>query len=211
MGSSDVASETEYVFNSSESSHTHAYLWDPILKACARLGAKSVFDLGCGNGSFCKRLGQQGFSVAGCDISESGVAQARQALPDVDLRVLGVDDDPAVVGRSDFDVVTSLEVVEHLFAPRSLPRFASALLKPGGHLIVSTPYHGFFKNLVLALTNKWDSHHDPLWNGGHIKFWSRPTLTKLLETEGFQVTEFIGAGRFPFMWKSMIIVAKKIR
>jgi hypothetical protein len=41
---------------------------------------------------------------------------------------------------------------------------------------IMTPCHGYFKNLLLALTGKLDAHHDPLWDHGHIKFWSVPTL-----------------------------------
>ncbi|HEY5552108.1 MAG TPA: hypothetical protein VIK52_09475 [Opitutaceae bacterium] len=65
------------------------------------------------------------------------------------------------------------------------------------------------KNLVLSLTDRWDDHLSPFWDGGHIKFWSRKTLTRLLEEEGFRVTGFIGAGRVPCLWMSMIMVAVK--
>ena len=53
--------------------------------------------------------------------------------------------------------------------------------------------------------NKWDDHHTVLWDDGHIKFWSKKTLTKLLEEFGFTVTNFKGAGRLPYLWKSMVI------
>jgi hypothetical protein len=75
--------------------------------------------------------------------------------------------------------------------------------------IISTPYHGYLKNLVLALGNKWDLHFTPLWDCGHIKLWSRKTLSQLLNEGGFRVVRFIGAGRVPFLWKSMIMVAPK--
>ena len=97
----------------------------------------------------------------------------------------------------------------HLVRPGDLLRFAKRLLRAGGYLIISTPYHGYLKNLVLALTNKWDAHLSPFWDGGHIKFWSRRTLSQLLNDAGFHVVRFIGAGRLPFLWKSMIIVAQR--
>ena len=75
--------------------------------------------------------------------------------------------------------------------------------------MISTPYHGYLKNLALSLTDKWDSHISPLWDGGHIKFWSRKTLTDLLESEEFVLQDFSGCGRFPFFWKSMLIIANK--
>ena len=73
----------------------------------------------------------------------------------------------------------------------------------------STPYHGYLKNLMLSLFDHWDFHHTVLWEGGHIKFWSRKTLGRLLEQNGFKVLSFQGVGRMPFIWKSMIIVAQK--
>ena len=54
-----------------------------------------------------------------------------------------------------------------------------------------------------------DSHFTALWDGGHIKFWSRRTLSLLLDECGFQIIDFEGAGRVPFLWKSMIVVATK--
>ena len=107
-----------------------------------------------------------------------------------------------------FEAVVSTEVIEHLFRPRLLPTFARALLGPGGYLLVSTPYHGFLKNLALSCFNRWDAHHTPLWDGGHIKFWSRATLTRLLEENGFEVVSFYGVGRVPRLWKSMLLVAR---
>ena len=154
-------------------------------------------------------LHRAGFQVFGCDPSESGVGYARQALPGADVRVLGVYDDPRDLGEGEFDVVASTEVIEHLFAPRALPRFARQVLKPGGHLLVSTPYNGYLKNLLLSVANGWDHHHTALWDGGHVKFWSRDTLSRLLTEEGFVVEQFIGVGRGPYLWMSMILVARR--
>jgi len=61
----------------------------------------------------------------------------------------------------------------------------------------------------MALTGKLDAHFTVLWDGGHIKFWSRRTLTRLLEEAGFRVERFVGVGRVPLLWKSMILVARK--
>jgi len=109
--------------------------------------------------------------------------------------------------------VLSLEVVEHLFDPRGFAKTAHDLLKPGGILVLSTPYHGYLKNLALALTGKMDAHFTALWDGGHIKFWSKKTLGMLLTEAGFTNLEFHLAGRIPPVAKakakSMIVVARK--
>jgi 2-polyprenyl-3-methyl-5-hydroxy-6-metoxy-1,4-benzoquinol methylase len=201
-------SEVPNYFATADAPHTDNYLREPIVAFCRRLGARRILDLGCGNGALCAVLAKEGFEVVGCDPSEYCLGLARRAHPGLDFRSCGVEDDPASLG-SDFDVVISTEVVEHLGLPRLLPRFARAVLRPGGHLIVSTPYHGYLKNLAISLLGKWDNHFTALWDGGHIKFWSRTTLTWLLEGEGFAVIDFVGTGRLLYFWKSMILVARK--
>jgi 2-polyprenyl-3-methyl-5-hydroxy-6-metoxy-1,4-benzoquinol methylase len=103
----------------------------------------------------------------------------------------------------------SLEVVEHVYFPRKFAACAYALLEPGGTAIISTPYHGYLKNLVLAATGAMDSHFTALWDHGHIKFWSMRTLGELLREAGFRQIDFRRVGRVPALAKSMIAVARK--
>jgi hypothetical protein len=65
------------------------------------------------------------------------------------------------------------------------------------------------KKVVLALSGKMDNHFTALWDGSNIKFWSRDTLSGLLEERGFTDVRFVGAGRVPYIWKSMILIARK--
>jgi len=95
-----------------------------------------------------------------------------------------------------------------VYDPFLWARSCRRLLRDGGRLICSTPYHGYAKNLALAVSGKFDRHWSPLNVGGHIKFWSRRTLEELLQRSGFEIVEFVGAGRVPFLWKSMIMVAQ---
>jgi 2-polyprenyl-6-hydroxyphenyl methylase/3-demethylubiquinone-9 3-methyltransferase len=83
------------------------------------------------------------------------------------------------------------------------------LVESGGTLVVSTPYHGYLKNLALALTGKMDEHFTALWDHGHIKFWSQRTLRILLEEAGFRDVTYRRVGRVPALAKSMIAVAEK--
>ncbi len=188
---------------------TRRYLTGPVVSICREWGGRRVIDLGCGNGTLCRDLVDAGFSVVGIEPGASGIARARERVPEGRFYEMGVYDDPSGVVERDFDLAISTEVIEHLFRPAALPRFASAKLKKGGVLIVSTPFHGYLKNLLIAVVNGWDAHHTPLWDGGHIKFWSRKSLACLLESNGFEVVGFRGAGRFPGIWKTMILVARK--
>ena len=105
-------------------------------------------------------------------------------------------------------MVISSDVIEHLFYPKELARFAKQCLKPNGQLIVTTPYNGYWKNLALALLNAMDRHHTVLWDGGHIKFFSVKTLSQLLNEEGFNDIQFKFAGRLPYLWKGMLASAR---
>jgi len=170
---------------------------------------KTVLEIGCGNGSLAKAMTEAGIQVTGIDSSVSGIGIARQHVPQANFIQMDVSEDPARIEQSGFDAVVASEMIEHLFRPRALLRLAQAKLRPGGALLLPTPYHGYVKNLTLSLLDKWDFHHASHKDGGHIKFWSRKTLTRLLHSEGFEGIRFHGLGRLPFLWKSMLLVARK--
>ncbi|MEJ6021319.1 class I SAM-dependent methyltransferase [Ramlibacter sp. PS4R-6] len=202
----------EYAYSDVQSAQAHSYLLPALLKALEGAGPGPILDLGCGNGSIAHRLLALGFDVHGVDASASGVELARkQGSPErFHVMDLGRDDLPAAIAGKRFATVISTEVIEHLYDPRAMLRLAMRLLdhQPGSRLIVSTPYHGYLKNLAIALCGKMDKHLTVLWDGGHIKFFSRRTLEQMLQEEGFRPVGFQGAGRWPYLWKSMVITAE---
>lgn len=196
-------------YTGSEPVHHHAYLLPPLLPMLSAQKTASnpkprVLDLGCGNGSLSNAIAQYGYEVVGVEESEIGFESACQSFPDCQFMQASIYDLPYSQLQASFDIVISSEVIEHLFYPRELLRAAKKCLKPNGLLILTTPYHGYLKNLLLAVTNKMDGHFTSLWDGAHIKFFSVKTLTSLLEAEGYQVIEFKFGGRLPYLWKSML-------
>lgn len=189
---------------------SESYLHPEIMSIISGIKPTKVLDLGCGNGDLCKLMHENGHECIGVDADEQGIDVASKKYPDIKFIATGVYDDPGLLQDEGIDFIVSAEVVEHLFKPSYLPKYAARLLEQGQHLVVTTPYHGYLKNLLLSILDKWDSHHTVLWEGGHIKFWSRTTLQILLEREGFEILSFKGIGRFPYLWKSMMIVARKI-
>lgn len=201
-----------YRYHNAARSHAHAYLLPTVDKLLTShlpsLAGTRLFDLGCGNGSVAAHFASQGCEVAGVDPSTEGIKQANQEYPDLQLRVgSGYDNLSATFGT--FPAVISLEVIEHVYSPRDFAATLINLLEPGGVAVISTPYHGYIKNLALAVTGKMDSHFTALWDHGHIKFWSFKTLGQLLREAGFHQIEFHRVGRFPALAKSMIAVARK--
>jgi 2-polyprenyl-6-hydroxyphenyl methylase/3-demethylubiquinone-9 3-methyltransferase len=203
-----------YRYGDSGPSCAHDYLLPTLRLELAVFFAgranRRVFDLGCGNGHVAASLAREGYQVAGVDPSTEGIAQAKAAHSHLRLEAGSAYEDlVARFGR--FPAVISLEVVEHVYAPRDYVRTLFDLVEPGGMALVSTPYHGYWKNLALALTGKLDDHFTALWDHGHIKFWSVRTLGELLGDAGFQELRFLRVGRVPVLARSMIACARKLR
>lgn len=207
-----------YPYLNAEPAHTQAYLLPTVLQEIAaamgqRSGSPSegrVFDLGCGNGATAAVLSQKGYLVVGVDPSPGGIGIANATCPHLRMEVGSCYDDlTAKYGQ--FHTVVSLEVVEHVFLPRKFAKCVFDLLEPGGTAVISTPYHGYWKNLAMAVTGRLDTHFTALWDYGHIKFWSIRTLTALLTEAGFHEIRFVRVGRIPVFAKSMIAVAKRPR
>ncbi len=199
----------DYGFHSDGPTHNFSYQLDALLGMIDKTKNQYILDLGCGNGYLVNFLIKRGYNAYGTDASEKGIAIARQTNTDrFFVQDLSSDALPEQLQNIPFDTIISTEVIEHLYNPMAFIIFCKQQLKQEGELIITTPYHGYLKNLTLSLFNNWDSHMDPLWLGGHIKLWSRKSLTKAITNAGFTVTEFKGTGRFPYFWKSMIIKAK---
>ncbi len=197
----------EYQFDNAEHNGSHLYLLPSINELVRDIQPGAiVMDFGCGNGSILSSFRNRGWQLNGMDLSTAGIAHAKAAYPFVDFTVGDVAEEHfehPLLGKC--DLVLSTEVVEHLYLPRRFARNCFSLLKPGGMLIVSTPYHGYLKNLCLALTGKLDQHFHALWDYGHVKFWSKKTLRLLLEEAGLAGIDFRGSGRLPYLWKSMVV------
>ena len=170
---------------------------------------RTICDLGCGNGHIAGRLATHGYEVTGIDASRSGVAIAKRTYPQVKFVEAMIDRDLVQPRLPNFDLVISSDVIEHLYRPSDLLELAFSLLKPSGHLLLGTPYHGYLKNLALAFTGRLDSHFSALHDGGHIKFFSVKTLSLLLVGHSFEDLSFSFYGRGPWLWKNMICHARK--
>lgn len=214
----EAAPTSDYGWSDAQPELSHLYLDPVVIGALAqavpadqsRRGSIRVFDAGCGNGALMLALRNRGYGVAGCELSKAGTEISRRSLGSAaQIENMSVYDDLAGTFGGNWDAVVSTEVIEHLYAPRVFLARTKALLRTGGTLVLSTPYHGYFKNVAMALSGKLDAHFTALWDGGHIKFWSYVTLTALLRESGFDNFRFRGAGRLPGLWKSMVVTATR--
>jgi len=205
----DVEETGAYVFEDVQASVHHSYNLPAIQKLMPK-GTHQLLDAGCGNGYVSNWLSGLGHKVWGSDYSESGVELAQNNFPDLNFFQADLlAGPPKVIPVGGYDGVVTLEVIEHLFDPEKFLENLYSAIKPGGFLLLTTPYHGYVKNLALSLINQWDGHFMVNSAGGHIKFFSPKTLHRMMKEVGFEPIKTVGSGRGPLMWCSMVSLARR--
>jgi 2-polyprenyl-6-hydroxyphenyl methylase/3-demethylubiquinone-9 3-methyltransferase len=194
----------EFVWQRFGPADAHAHLSRPIISMLDDHGARSVLDLGCGNGWFTAALSRCGFQATGIDISASGIEIARRQSAATPFLQHDLTQPlaPELVGR--FDAVVAIELLDHLRQPRRALEAAMLALRPGGLLIVSAPHHGYAKNLALALSGRFDARWHALQEHGRVKFFSRTTLLALLGEFDLRQLRCTPVGRVPALARSLL-------
>ena len=170
----------------------------------------SHIDVGCGNGAltvkFCKFFNKS----LGIDLSEDGIKFAKK-YENENIKFENESIENLIEKDKKFDFVSAIEVIEHQYDPTDFLIKLCQITKKGGFIIVSTPFHGYFKNLLISLLNLNDKHYTVLWKHGHIKFFSVKTFKKLILTSKapLEIEKIRYSGRvYPFS-NSMIFLLKK--
>jgi 2-polyprenyl-6-hydroxyphenyl methylase/3-demethylubiquinone-9 3-methyltransferase len=166
-----------------------------------------VLDFGCGNGILTSWLASKGFNAVGVDLSASGVEIAKEAYPSIRFSTDVSAENIARMGP--FELAVCIEVIAHCYDPSTEMKKIFDNLKPGGMLIMATPYHGYLKNLVIAVTGRLDHHLTTLSPEGHVHFFSIATIREFLRKIGFEEIAVYRVGRISVIAKSMIVTAFK--
>ena len=198
--------QSNYGWSTPDSSLHHNYNLPKILNLLPK-GVQTILDAGCGNGYVAGYLANQGYEVVGIDVSTDGIGIARKKYSNCRFEICSVYDDLSEI-VDHVDMVISSEVIEHLYYPQRFVNNMWSIIRLGGYILLTTPYHGYIKNLALSVFNQWDKHHTSNLEGGHIKFFSERTLKNLLIVEGFDEIAFNNTGRMPWLWKSILCIAK---
>jgi len=109
---------------------------------------------------------------------------------------------------NEFDAVVSGDMVEHLENPGKAISEMSRVVKDGGKVLISCPYHGLLKNIFITLFT-YNAHYDV--EGEHIRFFTKKSLEKLMNKYGLKVKKKHFVGRIPFLWKSMVFISEKTK
>ena len=159
------------------------------------LAGKSALDVGCGAGLLAEPLARLGATVTAIDASPDVIAVARAhaegAGLTIDYRACGVE---SLDGQ--FDLVTSLEVIEHVAKPQSFIDSLAARLAPGGLMILSTPNRtGWSKLLTITLAE--GLGRIPKGTHDYGKFITPEELGAMLGRAGLEVVDVEGIAFSP--------------
>ena len=163
-----------------------------------------VLEIGCKEGRLTHNLSAR--EIIGVDLDEVAVKEARKNETRPNVKFLVGSAYELKFEDQSFDKVIMGDIIEHLYDGSKALSEANRVLKKGGKLIISCPYHGFLKNIAIALYN-YDEHHDV--EGEHIRFFSVKSLTRLLNKNGFTITKKHFIGRFPLLWRGMLFLSVK--
>ena len=114
------------------------------------LAGKAALDVGCGAGLLCEPLARLGAAVTGVDAAPANIAAAKDHATGSGLGIDYQCGDIGALGLKGFDLVTALEVIEHVADKPTFIAALAAALKPGGLMILSTPNRTAKSRLLLV-------------------------------------------------------------
>lgn len=182
----------------------------PVLKNFIPLEKeKVILDFGCGNGAILREMAilNPEARYIGIDVSGVALEAAKKKLPATVFYKVG-DGEKFPLSDKSIDFVFSSEVLEHVYDIENALSELQRVLKPGGKILLTVPYHGFIKNILITIF-AFNRHFDPA--GPHIRFFSKKTLFDLLNKFDFNVIKYGYYGRFYPISHSIYVLAEKIK
>lgn len=152
---------------------------------------RSALDMGCGAGLLCEPLARLGAAVTGVDAAPENVAAAQSHAAQMGLAIDYRAGDTAAVAGETFDLVTSLEVIEHVTDPAAFVAGLAGALSANGLMILSTPNRTQMSRLAMITIGE-GLGHIPRGTHDWDKFLTPDELTVLLTDAGLRVVDVRG-------------------
>jgi 2-polyprenyl-6-hydroxyphenyl methylase/3-demethylubiquinone-9 3-methyltransferase len=161
----------------------------------AQLAGKTVLDVGCGGGILSEGMDGRGAHVTGIDLAEKSLKVARLHLLESGAQV-GYQNIPveslAAERPASFDVVTCMEMLEHVPDPQSIVRACAELVKPGGWVFFSTLNRNPKSYLFAILGAEYVLNLLPRGTHDYAKFIKPSELSRYARGAGLEVNDLIG-------------------
>ena len=161
----------------------------------AALHGKRVLDVGCGGGILAEAMAQKNADVTGIDLAEKSLKVAElhrlESGVEVQYECISAED---LAGRAPatFDVVTCMEMLEHVPDPASVVRACATLVKPGGHVFFSTINRNPKSYLFAVLGAEYILNLLPRGTHDYMKFIKPSELSRFCRAAGLEVRELTG-------------------
>ncbi|MBI2308515.1 MAG: bifunctional 2-polyprenyl-6-hydroxyphenol methylase/3-demethylubiquinol 3-O-methyltransferase UbiG [Rhodocyclales bacterium] len=167
----------------------------------AGLKGKKVLDVGCGGGLLAEAMAGRGATVTGIDLSDKALGVARLHLLEsgrsVDYRHTSAEA-LAEEEAGGYDIVTCLEMLEHVPNPASTIASCAALVKPGGHVFFSTINRNPKAYLLAVIGAEYVLRMLPKGTHDYAKFIKPSELARWAKSVGLELDEVIGMSYNPF-------------
>ena len=165
------------------------------IDSLANIPGKRVLDIGCGGGILSESMAVKGATVTGIDLSNKALAVARLHLLEsgntVEYREISAEQ---LAGESpaSYDVVSCMEMLEHVPNPASTIAACAALVKPGGHVFFSTINRNAKAYLLAVIGAEYVLKMLPKGTHDYAKFIKPSELTRWSKSVGLEPQELIG-------------------
>ena len=167
----------------------------------AQLAGKTVLDVGCGGGILSESMAGLGARVTGIDLGDKALQVAKLHLLEsgkqVDYRKVAVEQLAAEQPAS-FDVVTCMEMLEHVPDPAAVVAACAQLVKPGGHAFFSTLNRNPKSYLFAVIGAEYVLNMLPRGTHDYAKFLKPSELSQFCRNAGLDVTDLTGMSHNPF-------------
>lgn len=170
------------------------------IDAHCSLAGKQVLDVGCGGGLLTEGMAQRGATVSGIDLSDKALGVARLHLYEsgleIDYQLISAEAH-AEKHPASFDVVTCMEMLEHVPDPASTVRACAQLVKPGGDVFFSTLNRKFKAYLLAIIGAEYVLNMLPRGTHEYSKFIKPSELARYCRDAGLEISTLTGMSYNP--------------
>ncbi|MBN1645263.1 class I SAM-dependent methyltransferase [Candidatus Woesearchaeota archaeon] len=165
-----------------------------------------ILDFGCAEGNFLVLAKQTGWNVCGIDLSKFAAKIARKR----GLNVFNKTINDAKFQKESFDVITLWDVIEHLSNLNDTFKEFKRVLKKDGLLVIRTPNEKSIFHLIAHLSyilsfKKIKFLLNTIYHSDHLYYFSKQTLTKILEKNGFKIRKIIMNDQTTMFYKNPVL------
>ena len=161
----------------------------------AALSGKTVLDVGCGGGILAEAMARRGAKVTGIDLSEKGLRVAQLHLLESQLAITYENvmaEEYASMHAGEFDVVTCMELLEHVPQPESMVAACARLVRPGGQVFFSTINRNPKSYLFAVIGAEYVLKLLPRGTHDYLRFIKPSELSRYGRAAGLRPEELIG-------------------